>query len=94
MILERESVSGQPPARQARVLAGVARVGKALVLGAWIVSALAVQSTVGVDIARSMHDDEERLELRIRGRHDPPANVATPPRTKEEAIEPWELVSV
>ena len=94
MILARESVSGQQPARPVRALVRVARWGNALVLGAWIVSALAVQSTVGVDIARSMHDDEERLELRIRGRHDPPANVATPPRTNEESIDPWELVSV
>jgi hypothetical protein len=88
MILERESVSGQQ-ARPARVWGGT------LALGAWLLVAFAVQSTVGADLARSIHDDEERLELHIRGRHEPaPANTAAPPRTNEESIDPWELVSV
>jgi hypothetical protein len=95
MILERESVSGHRRAKPARALASTLRgAGRALVLGAWLAATLAVQSKVGADLARSLHDDEERLELRIRGRHDPPANVAAPPRTNEEAIDPWELVSV
>jgi hypothetical protein len=88
MILARESVSGQRQAKPARVL------GSALAVGAWLLAALVVQSTVGADLARSIHDDEERLELQIRGRHEPPANVAAPPRTNEESIDPWELVSV
>ena len=88
MILTRQSVSGQPQPRTARALR------TSLALGVWLLAALAVQSTVDVDIARSLHDDEERLELQIRGRHEPPANVAAPPRTNEESIDPWELVSV
>jgi hypothetical protein len=106
MILERESVSGQRQARPSRAgyrgdkavgkraSKGVGKIfGQALALGVWLLPVAIVQSTIGVDIARGVHD-EERLELRIREQREPPVNTVPPPRTNEESIDPWELVSV
>jgi hypothetical protein len=80
MILERKSVSGQR--------------NRSLAVGLWVVSVLLVQSTVGVDLARDVSEGEQRLELRIHERRDPPSGAVAPSRTNEESIDPWELVSV
>jgi hypothetical protein len=80
MIPERKSVSGQ----RSKALAGVL----------WVAAVVLVQGTVGADIARDVRGGEERLELRMREKINPPAGAVQPARRNEESIDPWELVSV
>jgi hypothetical protein len=67
-----------------RVILAVASWGAALGLA---------HATLGGDLGRSVHELEQRIELRVRG-------VSTSPDPQrersheDESFEPWELVSV
>jgi hypothetical protein len=59
-----------------------------------MLAAAVVQVAVGEEFAEASRRVEEKLELRILGSPlGPPASVQ-PERTREESIEPWELVEV
>jgi len=50
-------------------------------------------SIAGIDAGGAARELEERIELQLRQRHNPPI-IQEPERTHEDSIEPWELVSV
>ncbi len=60
----------------------------------WAAAVSFVQGTVGADIAQGVRESEERIELRMRERREPPSGAVQPVKTHEESIEPWELVIV
>jgi hypothetical protein len=61
---------------------------------AWIVCASLVQEALGDDVGQAARPLQERLELRVRERSNPPPWRQQRERSHEESIEPWELVSV
>jgi hypothetical protein len=67
-----------------RVLLAVAAWGAALGLA---------QATLGGDLARAVHELEQRIELRVRGIA-APAEPQPERSHEDESLEPWELVSV
>jgi hypothetical protein len=67
------------------------RIGAAV--ASWGLAVLLAQAALAGDIGRAVEQLEQRIELQLRGGSiAPPAD--SPERTHEEAIEPWELVSV
>jgi hypothetical protein len=74
----------------------VCRVGlrRAAALATWMVAAAALQLAVGKEFAETSRQVEERLELQILGSPAPVPSTVQPERTREESIEPWELVGV
>ena len=65
-----------------------------LAAGLWMAAAWMVQVAAGSEIGRSSRQLEERLELRLIGAPVVPLDRERPARTREEPIEPWELVGV
>jgi len=71
------------------------RTGVCAAAASWLLTALLVQSMsiAGIDAGGAARELEERIELQLRQRHNPPI-IQEPERTHEDSIEPWELVSV
>ena len=61
---------------------------------AWMLSASVVQEALGDDVGQAARPLQEKLELRVRERNNPPAERQQRERTHEDSIEPWELVGV
>jgi hypothetical protein len=61
---------------------------------AWTVCVSLVQEALGDDVGQAARPLQERLELRVRERGNPPPGRQQRERGHEESIEPWELVSV
>jgi len=60
----------------------------------WACAVCIVQVVVGVEIAGGVRQIEERIELRLKDGGAAAPRPRQPARTREERIEPWELVSV
>ena len=75
---------------------GYEGLGAFIAAGSWIASALLVQATAGIDLGAAGRQLERRIEQHLREGSVPA--LATPPavpaRSHDDAIEPWELVSV
>jgi hypothetical protein len=56
--------------------------------------AVVAQLAVGAEFAEASRQVEDRLELQIQGNPASAPSPLQPERTREESIEPWELVSV
>jgi hypothetical protein len=56
--------------------------------------AVVAQLAVGAEFAETARQVEERLELRILGNPASSPSTVQPERTRDESIEPWELVGV
>lgn len=63
-------------------------------VASWTLCASVVQEGFGDDVGQAARPLQERLELRVRERSDPPPESPPHERTHEDSIEPWELVSV
>jgi hypothetical protein len=62
---------------------------------AWLAAASVAQAALGPEIGRAVQQMEERIEQQLKGkRAAPPRDPQPTERSHEEAIEPWELVSV
>ena len=62
-------------------------------MASWIAAVSVAQAVGGADIARKVHELEERIELHLKGLQTPPE--PQPQRSHEdESFESWELVSV
>jgi hypothetical protein len=61
---------------------------------AWASAVSVVQATVGVDIAASARQIEDRIELRLKGGEPAFPDPRQPAHSHGAPIEPWELVSV
>jgi hypothetical protein len=70
------------------------RVG--LAAASWVVSVTVMQAVAGAEIRRGALLLEQRIELQLqlKGGPAPARDGERHERTHEEAIEPWELVSV
>lgn len=68
------------------------RVFVALV--AWMLCASVVQEALGDDVGQAARPLQEKLELRVRDRNNPPPERQQRERTYDDSFEPWELVSV
>jgi hypothetical protein len=66
-----------------------------LAVASWVAAVSVVELSVGSEIGQTARQLEERLELQLQG---PPAAPLDPQRrperTRDDSIEPWELVSV
>lgn len=73
----------------------LARLSAYAAAASWVGAALLVQSMAiaGIEPGGATRELEERIELQLKHRHNPPAG-RSPERTHEDAIDPWELVSV
>jgi len=61
----------------------------------WVASASLAEATLGSEIEGKMRLLEDRIEMQLRGCSPPAVEPSPSERTHhEEAIEPWELVSV
>jgi len=69
------------------------RVRTVLSVLTWMAAASVVEVAVGEEFAQAARQVEERLELQILGGPAAPGTTA-PERTRDESIEPWELVEV
>jgi hypothetical protein len=67
------------------------RLGVAL--ASWVVAAWVAEGALGADIGREGRKLEERIELQLKGGSGQ-QSAPQPPRSHEDAIEPWELVGV
>jgi hypothetical protein len=67
-----------------------------IALSSWAVAVAFAEGEFGPDIGRAVHRVEERIEMQLKGgSSDVPAQAPVQPeRSHEDAIEPWELVSV
>ncbi len=76
----------------------VARVRRiCLAVASWVAAVSVVEVSVGSEIGQTARQLEERLELQIQGPPPPPDPQGPdqrPDRTRDDSIEPWELVSV
>jgi hypothetical protein len=70
------------------------RLYRALSLVTWMACAAIAQLAVGEEFAETSRQVEERLEMRILGSPAAVPGTVQPERTREESIEPWELVEV
>jgi hypothetical protein len=93
-------VHGDVSPRDARRTGGASAVGRgemrlrtALALVTWMAGAAVVEVAVGDEFSQVSRQVEERLELQILGSPAAPSPAA-PERTREDSIEPWELVGV
>jgi hypothetical protein len=67
------------------------RLGVAMT--SWGLALVAAEALLGAEMANPARELEQRIELRLKGRVDPPPQ--TPARShEEESFEPWELVGV
>jgi hypothetical protein len=86
-------VSPREAARENPALRREMRWRTAFALVTWMAAAAIVELAVGDEFSRASRRVEERLELQILG--SPAAPIpATPERTRDDSIEPWELVGV
>jgi hypothetical protein len=69
-----------------------------LAVASWVAAVSVVEASVGSEIGQMARQLEERLELQIQGPPaaplDPHPPAQRPERTRDDSIEPWELVSV
>jgi hypothetical protein len=65
----------------------------ALALVTWMAGAAVVEVAVGDEFSQASRQVEERLELQILG-SPAAAPPSAPERSREDSIEPWELVGV
>jgi hypothetical protein len=70
------------------------RLRTAASLVTWMVAAAVAQVAVGEELADASRQMEERLEMQILGSPGAAPSPVQPERTREESIEPWELVEV
>jgi len=70
------------------------RVRTVLSVLTWMAAASVVEVAVGQEFAQAARQVEERLELQILGGPAAAPGTTPPERTRDDSIEPWELVEV